>query len=134
MQLSSPTSSRGRSRSSQQFDQQVAGFSPKAPQQTHHPPGVISQPRGHRVAAPSLAAVRGVGRGAGNSKQFKCSFCDILFSTKGNKVRHEQATHLHGVRTYPCEVCGKEFKRKEDRTMHMRVHTGRSYMYLWVDS
>ncbi|CAN0098588.1 unnamed protein product, partial [Ectocarpus fasciculatus] len=68
MQPSDPTSNRGRSRSSQQFDPQVllnaAGFSPKAPQRTHQTPGVTSQPRGHRVASPAPAVVRGIGRGA----------------------------------------------------------------------
>lgn len=58
-------------------------------------------------------------------RQFKCEHCDRLFSTRGNKMRHIQATHNPaGAKMYPCDTCGKEFKRKEDLTMHIRVHTG----------
>lgn len=60
---------------------------------------------------------------AGINTQFKCERCSRLFSTKGNLSRHVQATHVGG-HTFPCPICGKEFKRKEDRTTHIRVHTG----------
>lgn len=56
-------------------------------------------------------------------KQFTCGYCNRLFTTKGNLLRHIQATHVGG-QTFPCPTCGKDFKRKEDRTTHMRVHTG----------
>lgn len=60
-----------------------------------------------------------------DKKKFKCQQCKQLFSTKGNLRRHEQATHRPGGLIFPCPTCGKKFKRKEDRTTHMRVHTGK---------
>lgn len=70
----------------------------------------------------------------GAKHEFRCGHCQRLFSTKGNLARHIQATHVGG-RTFPCHLCGKEFKRKEDRKTHFRVHTGtvgRMYYYYYI--
>lgn len=56
---------------------------------------------------------------------FKCEHCQREFSTKGNQVRHVQAAHIGG-QVFPCPMCGKKFKRKEDMNTHTRVHTGES--------
>ena len=57
--------------------------------------------------------------------KFKCDDCGRLFSTKGNMMRHVQATHTReGVKMFPCGVCGRKFKRREDLVTHGRVHTG----------
>lgn len=57
--------------------------------------------------------------------KFKCDDCGRLFSTKGNMMRHVQATHAgDGVKVFPCLVCGRKFKRREDLVTHGRVHTG----------
>lgn len=65
--------------------------------------------------------------GTSNTGGFPCGECGRLFSTKGNMMRHVQATHRgEGVKMFPCETCGKSFKRKEDLVMHIRVHTGAS--------
>lgn len=75
------------------------------------------------VARPTTAAP--IPDACSSSKQFKCEHCYRLFSTKGNMVRHVQATHAReGIKMFPCETCGKDFKRKEDLVMHTRVHTG----------
>lgn len=77
------------------------------------------------TARPKTAAAAPVPNGCTKGKQFKCEHCHRLFSTKGNMVRHVQATHAReGVKMFPCETCGKAFKRKEDLIMHTRVHTG----------
>lgn len=71
------------------------------------------------------AAAVGSPNSSSSGTQFKCEHCDRLFSTKGNMMRHVQATHTReGVKMFPCKTCGKGFKRKEDLVMHTRVHTG----------
>lgn len=87
------------------------------------------------AAAAAAAATPPLPNDSRNGKQFKCVHCDRLFSTKGNMVRHVQATHTRvGVKMFPCETCGKSFKRKEDLVMHTRVHTGESELVAEIDT
>lgn len=65
----------------------------------------------------------GLTSGAAKIPQFRCDICYRTFTTKGNLSRHFQAAHVGGVK-FPCHICGKEFKRKEDRNTHLRIHTG----------
>lgn len=75
-----------------------------------------------RVSAPNTSSNSGPARSRG---KFKCGDCGRLFSTKGNMMRHAQATHARGgAKMFPCGVCGRKFKRREDLITHGRVHTG----------
>lgn len=77
--------------------------------------------------AAKMPGPRSNSSGTSNTGGFPCGECGRLFSTKGNMMRHVQATHRgEGVKMFPCETCGKSFKRKEDLVMHIRVHTGAS--------
>eukprot|EP00903_Cladosiphon_okamuranus_P005456 g5441.t1 len=75
------------------------------------------------VSAPNLSS--STSSSSRSRGKFKCGECGRLFSTKGNMMRHAQATHAReGVKMFPCEVCGRKFKRREDLVTHGRVHTG----------
>lgn len=56
-----------------------------------------------------------------NMKVFPCSLCPKTFKSKQNLIDHETC-HL-GLKYYKCEVCGKSFTTKTHLDYHLRAHS-----------
>lgn len=59
-----------------------------------------------------------------------CNECGAKFNST-NKFEQHMTAHKNkyeskhnGVRPYKCDICGKDFKRKESFVLHMRMHNG----------
>ncbi|OXA45291.1 zinc finger protein 726 [Folsomia candida] len=54
-----------------------------------------------------------------------CTFpgCGKTYLTKGNVVRHVQIEHTQNSVRFPCTLCGKEFKRRNELEQHIPTHT-----------
>ena len=50
-----------------------------------------------------------------------CDKCGEQFTEKRNLTRHMK-THVDSSQTYPCNICGKEFKRADHRKRHEESH------------
>jgi hypothetical protein len=52
--------------------------------------------------------------------KFSCEYCRIF---KGHVSRTRTSAPVEDKR-FPCNICGKEFRRKDNMLTHMRIHTG----------
>ena len=50
---------------------------------------------------------------------YKCKYCEKLFSTKGNFKTHLNTKHFNTSR-YKCEICGKGFPAKSKLERHVK--------------
>lgn len=53
-----------------------------------------------------------------HSRQYPCQFCPLKFNTFHMRTKHTRVLHNPNPVTYPCEICGRLFYRKE----HIKVH------------
>ncbi|KFV18019.1 GDNF-inducible zinc finger protein 1, partial [Tauraco erythrolophus] len=55
---------------------------------------------------------------------YRCDTCSQTFANRCNLKSHQR--HVHSSeRHFPCELCGKKFKRKKDVKRHiLQVHEG----------
>ena len=59
------------------------------------------------------------------AKYFHCKECDKRFSTKKDYMRHQNIHDNSGL-TFKCEICCKEFRRKDNLYQHIRrFHEGK---------
>ena len=70
----------------------------------------------------------------GEQEAYKCLICAQEIRTKGNLKRHLEEQHRifdlentiqakETIKTFVCDLCGRNFKRKEHLQTHMKVHT-----------
>lgn len=62
-------------------------------------------------------------------RQMRCGTCNIDFSDTSayqlHKRCHEQSQrYMEGLLRYTCDVCGREFGRKDQYTGHVNMHSG----------
>ncbi|XP_074656046.1 uncharacterized protein LOC141909516 isoform X1 [Tubulanus polymorphus] len=59
---------------------------------------------------------------AGDSKKYKCQFCDKWFRFPASRKTHER---IHtGEKPFKCSICEKHFSQSSNRNIHMKqVHT-----------
>ncbi|XP_035712276.1 zinc finger protein 708-like [Folsomia candida] len=57
--------------------------------------------------------------------RFPCGFldCDRSYLTKGDLSKHIRAEHAENPVRFPCTLCGKEFKSRQNLTTHIATHT-----------
>ncbi|XP_014477640.1 PREDICTED: protein suppressor of hairy wing isoform X1 [Dinoponera quadriceps] len=62
----------------------------------------------------------------GDRKIFKCEPCDTYFSRSYHLNRHIMQSGCHGniLNTFSCQVCKKDFTRKDNLREHLRTHAG----------
>ncbi|KAL0100215.1 hypothetical protein PUN28_019561 [Cardiocondyla obscurior] len=62
----------------------------------------------------------------GDRKIFKCEPCDTYFSRSYHLNRHIMQSGCHGniLNTFRCQVCKKDFTRKDNLREHLRTHAG----------
>lgn len=68
-------------------------------------------------------------------KKYHCRFpgCDKEFVRSCSRSIHETSVHLN-IKEYQCEVCRKEFSRKDDFLRHAYTHSGvKPYLCLACD-
>ena len=53
---------------------------------------------------------------------YKCKYCEKIFSTKGNFKQHLNTKHFNTSR-YKCEICGKGFDVKSKLERHVKSPT-----------
>ena len=53
-------------------------------------------------------------------KDYRCSFCHIMFDTVKLRERHEER-HRDGE-VFACESCGRVFKNEKNLTHHIKMH------------
>ncbi|XP_051169079.1 protein suppressor of hairy wing-like isoform X2 [Leptopilina boulardi] len=60
------------------------------------------------------------------NKVYKCERCDKYFSRSYHLNRHKLQSGCHGElqTTFSCQVCNKEFTRKDNLREHLRSHAG----------
>ena len=56
-------------------------------------------------------------------RRFRCTSCNIRFTTKRSRTRHMQETHGQELR-FPCPQCLKSFSRKVQLNDHINTHHG----------
>lgn len=56
-------------------------------------------------------------------RPYKCSYCDLYFSKRGNTLKHERRIHLR-LKPFMCMFCGKTFAQKPDCKKHEMRHLG----------
>ncbi|XP_071177956.1 transcription factor hamlet-like [Mytilus edulis] len=52
--------------------------------------------------------------------KFSCEFCDLSFTKKRNKKRHEKEIHGQRKKNSHCDICNSSFGRKSDLKRHVR--------------
>ncbi|XP_050714266.1 uncharacterized protein LOC126997306 isoform X1 [Eriocheir sinensis] len=56
-------------------------------------------------------------------KNYKCDYCQKKFSTRGTLRSHLKTFHSHGARRFPCNRCGRVFKRQVYVNTHLCANT-----------
>ena len=57
-------------------------------------------------------------------REWPCNNCGKKFKRKHDLIRHNTTVHL-GVRNHPCDLCGKRFGDNKDMVRHRNaVHMG----------
>lgn len=89
------------------------------------PPPLSSSPEGMAGALPGVIVPHPPKRGRRPSAQssapgvplFKCTFCDAEFRRKSDKTRHIRVVHEKS-RPFTCDLCGKTFGEKSNMLKH----------------
>ena len=55
-------------------------------------------------------------------KPFKCEICDKEFKRKNELTAHQK--YHTGAKPFKCKLCSKGFGSSSNLAMHMRTHTG----------
>lgn len=70
-------------------------------------------------------------------KKFSCTFCSKVFVSELYCRRHTRVAHKNGhVKTMgerKCKFCGKIFASPSACSRHVRIHTGKSYLVIYVN-
>ena len=64
-------------------------------------------------------------------KDYKCDFCDVIFTREASKKRHIQRIHNHVKPILDCTMCGAQFDHLQKLQEHRRIHqptSGFKYM------
>ena len=70
----------------------------------------------------SLNAAKSNKKKRATKKQYKCSYCGKIWKKKNDLTKH---IRMHtGERPFQCEYCPKAFKQKHHLTKHIRTHIG----------
>lgn len=56
-------------------------------------------------------------------KNYECDYCQKKFSTRGTLKSHLKTFHSHGARRFPCNRCGRVFKRQVYVSTHLCANT-----------
>jgi rubredoxin len=59
----------------------------------------------------------------GWSGQYKCSFCDLVYSSPQGRRRHEKKVHTGENTVFTCHLCDNKYEYKDSLTRHLKSHT-----------
>ncbi len=54
--------------------------------------------------------------------QYKCNFCDNIYSNASGRRRHELKMHINKNQKHTCDVCNKTYDSKDSLTRHLKQH------------
>lgn len=57
----------------------------------------------------------------GYKGEYRCNFCDNVYTIAANRRRHELQAHLNKDQTFECTKCGNEYKSRDSLTRHLKI-------------
>jgi hypothetical protein len=83
---------------------------------------IVSEPVEYKIS-PLVTADDGALAGVIGPDDLTCRLCGKSFTVRANRIRHEATSHTDH-RAFPCTVCEKDFKRKDQLRSHMQHRHG----------
>lgn len=57
----------------------------------------------------------------GHKGEYKCSFCDKIYTIAANRRRHEVQAHVNKDQRFPCAKCGNEYTSRDSLVRHLKI-------------
>ena len=86
---------------------------------------ISNQPPGGSYFIHSKLASEKIFR-SGRLKQYKCSYCSAIWSSKFQLMSHVSNCHGDSL-PYICSLCGKGYHTPRGLALHIQAHEGRSF-------
>lgn len=53
--------------------------------------------------------------------EYKCSFCENVYSIAANRRRHELQAHINKDQKFVCNACNNEYTSRDSLTRHLKI-------------
>lgn len=54
--------------------------------------------------------------------EYKCSICELVYSSPQGRRRHEKKVHINNSVLYKCSQCKNEYEYKDSLNRHIKTH------------
>jgi hypothetical protein len=56
----------------------------------------------------------------GYKGEYKCSFCDRVYTIAANRRRHELQNHINNDDRFSCTICESEYRSRDSLARHLK--------------
>jgi hypothetical protein len=56
----------------------------------------------------------------GNKGEYKCNFCENIYTIAANRRRHELQNHINKDQKFKCSKCSNEYSSRDSLTRHLK--------------
>ncbi len=56
----------------------------------------------------------------GHKGEYKCSFCEKIYTIAANRRRHELQAHINSDERFTCSTCKNEYRSRDSLTRHLK--------------